>query len=704
MRVKLLAAGLVFAAIAAAQGISGGGSSASGGSGGTYCAGSGTNTITCAGSPAPTAYAAGMQVTLLAGGTNTGAVTLNVASLGAKAIVGASGSGLVGGEIISGYSYALTYNGTSFVMPQGGSSVTYQLSQMPRENLAAEYLFNAGVGRTVLNSAFPPVPVHDKQLAFPEQSLSSSTYWGTAGATVTDSVALAPNGAYTASRFNAPGTGTHALYLSQSYVSGVTYVGSVYVMSNTGVAQTMRLDVAGTLSSDITVPTTWTRVFFSATAGSTSAYWAPIWSDAAGDAQDILFWGAQLETGTVPTVYPVQYNHLVSTVSGVPTASALNWQATGVLFNGSTQGAGGVFSQLQKFSTISVYIAAKKNSAYSTTYVPLMESDGGSNWNKLRVWPGGADTTYGKPYNFEFGFSGQALTNPLGSLEDGLWHVIACTYDGTNMVMYVDGREVVWGLNSGLSEITINNLAFASWGSAGFWPGYIGYAGIYSVAHSTAQVAAYTSVIKNLLAARGATFTTPPSYYGFEGDSLTDVHTAPTAPSNGYVYIVSHSLSGAAYTQPGAFARSGSFLSSITSRASAVDAAISASGVTRNLLMILIGTNDITTGGAFNAATFVAGLKAYALARKAANPGLKIVASTLPSNTSYQSNADAANTLIRADSSWYDALADFAANASIGCTGCAANATYFSDGVHPTAAGQAIMATIAQAAITAAMP
>ena len=49
--------------------------------------------------------------------------------------------------------------------------------------------------------------------------------------------------------------------------------------------------------------------------------------------------------------------------------------------------------------------------------------------------------------------------------------------------------------------------------------------------------------------------------------------------------------------------------------------------------------------------------------------------------------------------SYYDALADFAANATMGCDSCAASSTYFSDGEHPTAAGHAILGPIARAAI-----
>lgn len=46
-------------------------------------------------------------------------------------------------------------------------------------------------------------------------------------------------------------------------------------------------------------------------------------------------------------------------------------------------------------------------------------------------------------------------------------------------------------------------------------------------------------------------------------------------------------------------------------------------------------------------------------------------------------------------------VADYAANAFIGCDGCYSNTTYFTDGVHLTTAGIAIQATIMEAAMAA---
>lgn len=44
-------------------------------------------------------------------------------------------------------------------------------------------------------------------------------------------------------------------------------------------------------------------------------------------------------------------------------------------------------------------------------------------------------------------------------------------------------------------------------------------------------------------------------------------------------------------------------------------------------------------------------------------------------------------------------VVDFGANATMGCDGCFANATYFQDGIHPTAAGDTILSGILKATL-----
>lgn len=59
-------------------------------------------------------YAAKMQVVFQAIATNTGASTLNISSLGTKAIVSEAGASLVAGDLTAGRFYSVIYDGTRF--------------------------------------------------------------------------------------------------------------------------------------------------------------------------------------------------------------------------------------------------------------------------------------------------------------------------------------------------------------------------------------------------------------------------------------------------------------------------------------------------------------------------------------------------------------------------------------------------------------
>jgi hypothetical protein len=99
----------------------------------TYCGtSSGTNTITATCTPTPGALVTGARYRFKAGGTNTGATTLNLNSLGATNIYYDNGSNaLNGGEIVTGYFYEVVYDGTQFRLvtpPTGWSSYTPTLA------------------------------------------------------------------------------------------------------------------------------------------------------------------------------------------------------------------------------------------------------------------------------------------------------------------------------------------------------------------------------------------------------------------------------------------------------------------------------------------------------------------------------------------------------------------------------------------------
>jgi flagellar hook protein FlgE len=83
-------------------------------------AGGGADTLTITSVPTPTAYEAGQMFRFTAGAAdNTGATTLNVDGLGAKALE-SSGVALAASDLVAGTTYGAIYDGTAFQLAAGG--------------------------------------------------------------------------------------------------------------------------------------------------------------------------------------------------------------------------------------------------------------------------------------------------------------------------------------------------------------------------------------------------------------------------------------------------------------------------------------------------------------------------------------------------------------------------------------------------------
>lgn len=117
----------------------------------------GTDTITATLSPAITAYAAGQRFTFLAGGTNTGAATLNLNSVGAGAIKkGPNGAtALAAGDITAGGLYTVEYDGTNFQLmyPGLGRSISAFAATFLDDADAAAVLTTLGIGAATESAA-----------------------------------------------------------------------------------------------------------------------------------------------------------------------------------------------------------------------------------------------------------------------------------------------------------------------------------------------------------------------------------------------------------------------------------------------------------------------------------------------------------------------------------------------------------------------
>lgn len=82
----------------------------------------GTNTITGTLTPAIASYTAGQTFRFVAAGANTGAVTININGLGAKAITKNGATPLAAGDIASGALVQISYDGTQFQLVAGAAS------------------------------------------------------------------------------------------------------------------------------------------------------------------------------------------------------------------------------------------------------------------------------------------------------------------------------------------------------------------------------------------------------------------------------------------------------------------------------------------------------------------------------------------------------------------------------------------------------
>lgn len=81
----------------------------------------GTDTITATCAPTIAAYAAGQFFTFVSAGANTGAVTLNIDSMGAKAVTKEGATALAAGDIAAGAVVCVEYDGTRFQLVAGRS-------------------------------------------------------------------------------------------------------------------------------------------------------------------------------------------------------------------------------------------------------------------------------------------------------------------------------------------------------------------------------------------------------------------------------------------------------------------------------------------------------------------------------------------------------------------------------------------------------
>ena len=236
----------------------------------------GTDTITLAAARTISAYAQGQVFIFEAGGTNTGAVTLNVDSVGAKAIVKNYNVALAANDIKAGQIVAVAYEATAdnfqMLSPLGNTAGAGDL--LAANNLsdvadAATSLSNiGGIGAatsdTLTNKTFDANGTGNNLSNVDVADLANGTdgeliTWDAAGAPATVAVGtathvLTSNGAGTAPTFQAAGGGGFTLGTEQSTGSGssVTF-GSIPAGTTMIVIMFEDVSYTGAVDVDVTI-------------------------------------------------------------------------------------------------------------------------------------------------------------------------------------------------------------------------------------------------------------------------------------------------------------------------------------------------------------------------------------------------------------------------------------------------------------------
>jgi len=142
---------------------------------GTYLTVTGTDTILGSTSPALTAYTAGQTFSFVAAGTNTGAVTINIDSVGVKTISTTASTDLTAGDMVSGQIYTIIYNGTRFQLtnPAAKNTVSIQTASFAAAaNLT--YAINSTSG--AITATLPAAPNANDYITFIDYARTFGTY------------------------------------------------------------------------------------------------------------------------------------------------------------------------------------------------------------------------------------------------------------------------------------------------------------------------------------------------------------------------------------------------------------------------------------------------------------------------------------------------------------------------------------------------
>jgi hypothetical protein len=198
---------------------------------------SGIDTITGSMSPTLTAYSTGAMYWFVASGTNTGAVTMNIDALGAKAVTRDGSTALIAGDIVSGQVAVIVYDGTRFQLQKANAFGTLTATTINTTNLTATGTVNL-TGATVSNGG--SVTTID---------INGGTVDG-----VTIGGASAAAGTFTTATVGAGTAGAPSLTTTGDSNTGIYFPAANTLAASTAGSERMRIDSAGNVGIGTTSP------------------------------------------------------------------------------------------------------------------------------------------------------------------------------------------------------------------------------------------------------------------------------------------------------------------------------------------------------------------------------------------------------------------------------------------------------------------
>jgi hypothetical protein len=300
-------------------------------------------------------------------------------------------------------------------------------------------------------------------------------------------------------------------------------------------------------------------------------------------------------------------------------------------------------------------------------------------------------------------FGAADLQNGVGGLfqyRNNDWHTIVNRYSTPNFNVFMDNVRLHSRSSAGLSASLDDLFANAVFSVVA---GYTVHAiAIFDRALSNAEVATVTDHLKTRSATFGITAGPNTRFLVAEGDSLTF---GLGATNGSYAFLFGPNSS--PVVNGNIHAITGSTLASLNSRAATLDAAIPVDKGGRQFVMsVLIGANDLYNyvGGATQ---YAADVSAYCLARKAAGWDKVVLCTVLPRGDVFVTEHNTARATLNAiytGPGWIaangvDAIADFAADPTVGPDEAALDISLYGDNLHLTNLGQSTIEPIYRATI-----